>query len=149
MVRFTTEGGGLVGVPVRPSVTYQIASATAMGASHSRSRRRSFSMAICTATASAKKRPIPEKRIEALVSATAGAMPRGPDRRCSASSAPSPHATEPTKAIWKAHKRFSQPAPRTRTTAAAAMPMRSPLRRRTSSKSRKALVACSASSTAM
>ena len=100
-------------------------------------------------TATAKKSPIPEKRIDAVVSATTAAVPLGPDRRCSASSAPSPHATEPTKVIWKAHKRFSQPAPRTSMSAAAAMPMRSPLRRRTSSKSRKALVACSVRSTAM
>ena len=105
-------------------------------------------MSITTAKA-ANVSPMPENIKEPAARPTASAVLFRAGRAWSASSMPRPQATAPTKAIWNAHSRFSHPAPSTRNIAAQARAMTSPARRRTSSNSRTALVACSASRTNM
>src|ERR1700694_5412839 len=102
--RLAALGGGTVAVPLWPKERYQAANATATGANHRSSRRRPGVSTSLVAATTPKKRPIPENISEAVSSPTAANLrgvdaALGVDEPSSASIMPSPHATEPTKAI--------------------------------------------------
>src|ERR1700694_2846392 len=102
--RLAALGGGTVAVPLCPKARYQAANATATGANHRSSRRRPGVRPKLVAATTPKKTPIPENISEAVSRLPAANLrrvdaPRGVDKPSSASIMPSPHATEPTKAI--------------------------------------------------